>query len=53
MNDFEFIDYVLLAHFHSSATKSFQGSTLFINGSLVGTEDFAFGRRLFNRYFCR
>lgn len=45
----EFIDYVLLAHFHSSATKSFQGSTLFINGSLVGTEDYAFGRRLFNR----
>lgn len=45
----EWVDYICLAHYHNSATKEFQGCRVFINGSLVGTEQYAFGRRLFSK----
>ncbi len=43
----EWIDYICLAHYHNPATKEFQGCKIFINGSVVGTESYAFGKRLF------
>lgn len=43
----EFIDYIFLGHFHSSKTKSFQGSKVIINGSIVGTDQYAYSKRLF------
>ena len=45
----EFPDYILMAHFHNSAVHTFQGAKLFISGSVMGTDDYAFGKRLFNQ----
>lgn len=44
----EFIDYIILAHFHSSAEKTFQGTKVFISGSIIGTDAYAYGKRLFS-----
>ena len=41
------VDYICMAHYHNPAAKEFQGCKVFINGSIVGTESYAFGRRLF------
>lgn len=45
----EWVDYICLAHYHNSSVKEFQGCKVFINGSLVGTEQYAFGKRLFSK----
>lgn len=45
----EWIDYIILAHFHNPAVKEYQGCKVFINGSIVGTESYAFGKRLFSK----
>lgn len=45
----EWVDYICMAHYHNSAAKEFQGCRVFINGSIVGTESYAFGRRLFSK----
>lgn len=44
----EFVDYIVLAHFHSSAEKTFQGTKVFISGSIIGTDAYAYGKRLFS-----
>lgn len=44
----EFVDYVCLSHFHNGREKSYNGSKLIINGSIVGTEQFALSKRLFS-----
>ena len=44
----EFVDYGLLAHYHCEKMKSFQGFKVFINGSIVGSEQYAISRRLFS-----
>lgn len=44
----EFIDFVLLSHYHTGREKSYNGSKLIINGSIVGTEDYALSKRLFS-----
>lgn len=43
----QFIDYALLAHYHSEKMKSFQGFKVIVSGSLVGTEQYAISKRLF------
>lgn len=43
----EFIDYILLAHYHNPKEKSFQDCKVIVNGSLVGTESYALSKRLF------
>ena len=45
----EFPDYILMAHYHNSAEHTFQGAKLFISGSVIGTDNYAFGKRLFNQ----
>lgn len=45
----ECIDYALLAHYHSEKLKTFQGLKVFVNGSIVGTEQYALSKRLFNK----
>ena len=45
----EFPDYILMAHFHNSAVHTFQGAKLFISGSVIGTDSYAFSKRLFNQ----
>lgn len=45
----EWVDYICMAHYHNPASKDFQGCKVFINGSIVGTESYAFGRRLFTK----
>lgn len=43
----EFIDYILLGHFHNPKEKAFQDCKVIVNGSLVGTEQYALSKRLF------
>lgn len=45
----EWVDYICLAHYHNPAVKDYQGVKVFINGSVVGTEQYTFGRRLFTK----
>lgn len=45
----EFIDYICLGHFHCEKMKSFQGTKVFINGSVVGTEQYALSKMLFSK----
>ena len=47
----EWVDYIILAHYHNAKEKSYNGSIVFVNGSIVGTEQYAFGRRLFSDPF--
>lgn len=44
-----FFHYALLSHYHAEKMKSYQGIKIFINGSIVGTEEYALSRRLFNK----
>lgn len=44
-----FIHYALLSHYHSEKMKTYQGLKVFINGSIVGTEQYAISKRLFNK----
>lgn len=43
----QFVDYVLLSHYHSPRQKEYQGCTVIVNGSIVGTEQYALSKRLF------
>lgn len=43
-----FVDYVCLGHFHAEKLKMYQGVKVFVNGSIVGTEQYALSKRLFN-----
>jgi hypothetical protein len=45
----EFVDYVLLAHYHTEKMKNYQNMKVFINGSVVGTDPYAASKRLYNR----
>lgn len=45
----KFFHYALLSHYHAEKMKSYQGVKVFINGSIVGTEEYALSRRLFNK----
>lgn len=45
----EFIDYICIGHYHQSKAKSFQDARVFVNGSIVGTEQYALGKRLFSK----
>ena len=42
-------NYILMAHFHNTATHTFQDTKVFITGSIIGTDPYAFGKRLFGR----
>ena len=44
----EFIDIILLAHYHNAKEKTFQDCKVIVNGSLVGTEQYALSKRLFS-----
>ena len=44
----EYIDYVLLAHWHTEKMKTYQGLKVYVNGSIVGTEQYALSKRLFS-----
>lgn len=43
----EFIDYFAMGHYHSNKLKEYQGMTVFANGSVCGTEQYALSKRLF------
>lgn len=43
----QYVDYVLLAHFHASKEKTYGSSKVIVNGSIVGTEEYALSKRLF------
>ena len=45
----QFIHYILLAHYHSEKCKNFQNARVIVNGSIVGTEDYALSKRLFSK----
>lgn len=45
----EFVDYILLGHYHCEKVKSYQGARVFVNGSIVGTEQYALSKRLFSK----
>lgn len=44
-----FVDYIFVGHFHNSKLKSFQGTKVVVNGSMVGTEQYALSKRLFGK----
>ena len=41
------VDYVCLGHYHSTKMKTFLNSKVFINGSVMGTDEYAMSHRLF------
>lgn len=43
----EFVDYVLLGHYHNEKLKSYNGLKVYVNGSIVGVEQYALSKRLF------
>lgn len=43
----EYPDYIFIGHYHNSAEHTFQGAKVFISGSIVGTDTYAYGKRLF------
>lgn len=43
----QFIKYICLGHYHSKKVKSFMGAKVIVNGSVCGTEQYAFSKRLF------
>lgn len=45
----EFIDYIAMGHYHCEKVKSFQGARVIVNGSIVGTEQYALSKRLFSK----
>lgn len=45
----EYIHYVLLGHYHNEKVKNFQNMRVFINGSIVGTDDYASSKRLYTK----
>ena len=45
----EFVDYVCMGHYHCEKVKSFQGSRVIVNGSIVGTEQYALSKGLFSK----
>lgn len=45
----EYIHYVLLGHYHNEKVKNFQNMKVFINGSIVGTDDYAASKRLYTK----
>ena len=45
----QFIDYIGLGHYHCEKAKSFQGTKVYVNGSIVGTEQYALSKRLFSK----
>lgn len=42
------VDIVLLGHFHNEKQKNFNGSKVYINGSVMGSDEYAVGHRLFS-----
>lgn len=43
------IDYAFLGHYHCEKMKTFNGFKVFVNGSIVGVDQYAFSKRLFGR----
>ena len=43
-----FVDYIFLGHFHTAKMKTFQNAKVFVNGSIVGTEEYALSKRFFS-----
>jgi metallophosphoesterase superfamily enzyme len=44
----QFVDIVLLAHYHNEFELSKQGMKVYVNGSIMGSDDYAFNCRLFS-----
>lgn len=45
----EFVDYALLAHYHSEKVKAYQGFKVIVNGSIIGSDSYALSKRLFGK----
>lgn len=45
----EYIDYLCIGHYHCEKSKSFQNARVIVNGSIVGTEQYALSKRLFSK----
>ena len=43
------VDYAFVGHYHSEKTKTFNGFRVFVNGSIVGMDQYAFSKRLFGK----
>lgn len=43
------VDIVLLGHFHNEKQKNFDGSKVYINGSVMGADEYAISKRLFSK----
>ena len=45
----EYVHYALLGHYHSEKLKTFQNLRVYINGSIVGTDQYAESKRLYTK----
>lgn len=45
----EYVDYCLMGHYHSPAYREEDGCRIITNGSLCGTEQYAYGKRYFGK----
>jgi hypothetical protein len=45
----KFVDFIFLGHYHNERVKSFNETKVFINGSIVGPESYAHGKRLYGK----
>lgn len=45
----EYIHYVLLGHYHCERIKQYQSMKVYVNGSIVGTDDYAASKRLYSK----
>jgi len=44
----EWVNCIFLAHYHNAAEHTFQNCKVYVNGSIMGTDTYAYGRRLFS-----
>lgn len=45
----EYVHYILLGHYHSERVQSFQNAKVYVNGSIVGSDQYATSKRLFSK----
>lgn len=43
------VDYIFVGHYHNEKLKTFHGCKVFVNGSVVGVDQYSFSKRLFGK----
>lgn len=43
------VDYIFVGHYHNEKVKTFHGCKVFVNGCIVGVDQYSFSKRLFGK----